>query len=58
MLYCTKISNNMLETELIKLGLFLAIVGFVTFSVLVILKIDKEIEKRRGNKYKNCLYWS
>ena len=35
----------MLETELIKLGLFLAIVGFVTFSVLVILKNDKEIEK-------------
>ena len=48
----------MLETELIKLGLFLSIVGFVTFSVLVILKIDKEIEKRHGNKYKNCLYWS
>lgn len=48
----------MMETELIKLGLFLAIVGFVTLSVLVILKIDKEIEKRRGNKYKKCLYWS
>ena len=48
----------MLETELIKLGLFLAIVGFVTLCVLVILKIDKEIEKRSTNKYKNCLYWS
>jgi hypothetical protein len=58
MLYCNYNSKDMLETELIKLGLFSAIVGFVTFSVLVILKIDKEIEKRRGNKYKNCLYWS
>ena len=58
MLYCNYNSKDMLETELIKLGLFLAIVGFVTFSVLVILKIYKEIEKRRGNKYKKCLYWS
>ena len=44
----------MLETELIKLGLFLAIVGFITLCVLVILKI----EKRNTNKYKKCLYWS
>lgn len=44
----------MLETELIKLSLFLSIVGFVTLCVLVILKI----EKQRGNKYKKCLYWS
>ena len=58
MLYCNYNSKDMLEIELIKLGLFLSIVGFVTFSVLVILKIDKEIEKRRGNKYKNILYWS
>lgn len=43
----------MLETELIKLGLFLSIVGFVTLCVLVILKIEK-----RNNKYKKCLYWS
>lgn len=44
----------MLELELIKLGLFLSIVGFVTLCVLVILKI----EKRNTNKYKKCLYWS
>ena len=44
----------MLEIELIKLGLFLSIVGFVTLCVLVILKI----EKRNTNKYKKCLYWS
>ena len=44
----------MLETELIKLGLFLSFVGFVTLCVLVILKI----EKRNTNKYKNILYWS
>jgi hypothetical protein len=50
----------MLETELIKLGLFLAIVGFVTLSVIAMIKIDKYIDKRfyGGNKYKNCLYWS
>jgi len=49
----------MLETELIKLCLFLSIVGFVTFSVITILKIEKYIDKRRGgSKYKNCLYWS
>ena len=50
----------MCETELIKLGLFLAIVGFITLSVIVILKIDKYIENKYygGNRYKNCLYWS
>lgn len=42
----------MYETELIKLGLFLSVVGFVTLCVLVILKIEK-----RSNKYKNCLHW-
>ena len=44
----------MLEIELITLGLFLSIVGFVSLCVLVILKI----EKRSNNKYKNILYWS
>lgn len=50
----------MCETELIKLCLFLSVVAFVTFSVIVIIKIDKYIEKRYygGNRYKNCLYWS
>ena len=50
----------MLEIELIKLGLFLSIVGFVTLSVIVIMKIDKYIDKRfyGGNRYKNILYWS
>lgn len=50
----------MLEIELIKLGLFLSIVGFITLSVIAIIKIDKYIENRYygGNKYKNCLYWS
>ena len=49
----------MCETELIKLSLFLAIVGFITLSVIVILKIDKYIGNRYygGNRYKNCLYW-
>lgn len=50
----------MCETELIKLCLFLAIVAFVTFSVIAIIKIDKYIENRYygGNRYKNCRYWS
>lgn len=49
----------MYETELIKLGLFLSVVGFITLCVLVILKIEKYIEKRYygGNRYKNCLHW-
>lgn len=49
----------MLETELIKLGIFLAIVGIVTFSVIALIKIDEYIEKRfySGNRYKNCLHW-
>lgn len=49
----------MCETELIKLGLFLAMVGFVTLSVIVIMKIDKYIEDKYygGNRYKNCLHW-
>ena len=49
----------MWETELIKLCLFLSIVGFVTLSVITILKIDKYIEKRYygGNRYKNCIHW-
>ena len=50
----------MLEIELIKLGLFLSMVGFIALSVVAIIKIDKYIENRYygGNKYKNCLYWS
>ena len=50
----------MLEIELIKLGLFLLMVGFIALSVVAIIKIDKYIENRfyGGNKYKNCLYWS
>lgn len=50
----------MLEIELIKLGLFLSMVGFIALSVVAIIKIDKYIENRfyGGNKYKNCLYWS
>lgn len=49
----------MCETELIKLGLFLATVGFVTLSVVAIIKIDKYIEDKYygGNRYKNCLHW-
>lgn len=49
----------MLETELIKLGLFLGIVWFITLSVVAIIKIDEYIEKRYygGNRYKNCLHW-
>lgn len=49
----------MCEIELIKLGLFLAIVGFITLSVIAIIKIDKYIEKRfyGGNRYKDCLCW-
>ena len=48
-----------MEIELIKLGLFLFIVGVVTLNVIVILKIDEYIEKRYygGNRYKNCLHW-
>ena len=50
----------MLETELIKLGLFLSIISFVIFSVIAILKIEKYIDKRYygGNRYKNYPYWS
>lgn len=50
----------MCELELIKLGLFLGIVGFITLSVIAIIKIDKYIEDRYygGNRYKNVLYWS
>ena len=50
----------MLEIELIKLGLFLLTVGFVTLSVIAILKIEKYIDKRYygGNRYKNYPYWS
>lgn len=50
----------MYETELIKLGLFLGIVGFITLSVIAIIKIDAYIDKRYygGNRYKNILYWS
>lgn len=50
----------MLETELIKLGLFLATVGFITLSVIALIKIDKYIDKRfyGGNRYKNIRYWS
>lgn len=49
----------MCETELIKLGLFLATVGFITLSVIAIIKIDKYIENKYygGNRYKNCLHW-
>ena len=49
----------MCETELIKLGLFLGIVGFITLSVVAIIKIDEYIKKRYygGNRYKNCLHW-
>lgn len=49
----------MCETELIKLGLFLAMVGVITLSVIVIMKIDKYIEDKYygGNRYKNCLHW-
>jgi len=49
----------MLETELIKLGLFLSIVSFITLSVIAIIEIDEYIEKRfyGGNRYKNCLHW-
>ena len=49
----------MCETELIKLGLFLAMVGFIALSVIAIIKIDKYIEDRYygGNRYKNCLHW-
>lgn len=50
----------MWETELIKLGLFLTMVGFIAFSVIAIIKIDEYIEKRYygGNRYKNYPYWS
>lgn len=50
----------MLEIELIKLGLFLSMVGFIALSVIAILKIDKYIENRYygGNRYKNYPYWS
>lgn len=49
----------MCETELIKLGLFLAMVGFITVSVIAIIKIDKYIEDRYygGNRYKDCHHW-
>lgn len=49
----------MCETELIKLGLFLATVAFVTLSVIAIIKIDKYIENKYygGNRYKNCMHW-
>ena len=49
----------MCETELIKLGLFLAMVGFIALGVIAIIKIDKYIEDRYygGNRYKNCLHW-
>ena len=49
----------MCETELIKLGLFLATVGFITLSVVAIIKIDKYIENKYygGNRYKNCMHW-
>lgn len=49
----------MLEIEFIKLGLFLGIVGFITLSVVAIIKIDKYIENRYygGNRYKDCLHW-
>lgn len=36
----------MCETELIKLGLFFVTVGFITLSVIAIIKIDEYIEKR------------
>jgi hypothetical protein len=50
----------MCETELIKLCLFLGIVGFITLSVIAIIKIDAYIDKRYygGNRYKNILYWA
>ena len=50
----------MCETELIKLGLFLAMVGFIAVSVVAIIKIDEYIEKHYygGNRYKNYPYWS
>jgi hypothetical protein len=35
----------MCETELIKLGLFLAVVDFVTLSIIAILEIEKLIEE-------------
>lgn len=49
----------MCETELIKLGLFLSMVGFIALSVIAIIKIDKYIEDRYygGNRYKDCLHW-
>lgn len=50
----------MLEIELIKLGLFLSMVGVIALIVIAILKIDKYIENRYygGNRYKNYPYWS
>lgn len=50
----------MWETELIKLCLFLTMVGFIAFSVIAIIKIDAYIEKHYygGNRYKNYPYWS
>ena len=50
----------MCETELIKLCLFLSVVGFVTLSVIAIMKIEKYIDNKYygGNRYKDCLYWS